>query len=98
MPDEEWPTDPAQRAVILTDFDLDTEFGDRRQEIVFIGAGMEEADIARQLDSALLSDEEMAKYSARYAAVWPCAPSRCRSQECSADTLPFDISGWSPVS
>ena len=74
MPDEEWPTDPAQRAVILSDFDLDTEFGDRRQEIVFIGAGMEEADIACQLDSALLTDEEMAKYSSRYAAVRPPVP------------------------
>lgn len=43
------------------DFDLTTDYGDRRQEIVFIGVGMEEAKICEQLDGALLNDEEMAK-------------------------------------
>jgi Cobalamin synthesis protein cobW C-terminal domain len=33
----------------------------RRQEIVFIGAGMDEEAISSQLDSALLSPDEMAK-------------------------------------
>jgi Cobalamin synthesis protein cobW C-terminal domain len=33
-----------------------------RQEIVFIGAGMDEVAISSQLDSALLTPEEMAKY------------------------------------
>lgn len=61
--------DPNQRQVIISDFDLDTNYGDRRQEIVFIGAGMDEEAICQQLDTALLTDEEMVKYKDRYATV-----------------------------
>ena len=32
------------------------------QELVFIGADMDEAAITKQLDTALLTPEEMAKY------------------------------------
>ncbi|GAX79064.1 hypothetical protein CEUSTIGMA_g6504.t1 [Chlamydomonas eustigma] len=64
--DDEWPEDPAQRAIVVQDFDLSTEFGDRRQEIVFIGVGMEEDKICEQLDGALLTDEEMIKYVQRW--------------------------------
>jgi G3E family GTPase len=35
-------------------------FGDRRQEIVFIGAGMDQVAITATLDAALLTDAEMA--------------------------------------
>ncbi len=35
---------------------------------MFIGVGMEQAQICEQLDSALLSEEEMAKYRARWCA------------------------------
>lgn len=62
VPDEEWPAIPAQRATILADFDDEGPFGDRRQEIVFIGASMDKDAICTQLDSALLSDEEMKNY------------------------------------
>lgn len=75
MPDEEWPGEVPQRSVIISDFDLESEFGDRRQEIVFIGAGMDELAICRQVDAALLSDEEMVKYRERYAGVSQCRPS-----------------------
>lgn len=34
-------------------------WGDRRQELVFIGQAMDEADLRDQLDKALLTDEEM---------------------------------------
>ena len=44
----------------------------RRQEIVFIGAGMDEAAISKQLDQALLTDAEMGEYDARYKHVCPC--------------------------
>ncbi len=38
----------------------------RRQEIVFIGAGMSEEDISKQLDTALLQPAEMSKYVENY--------------------------------
>lgn len=38
----------------------------RRQEIVFIGAGMSEEAISKQLDTALLTPEEMSKYVENY--------------------------------
>lgn len=41
----------------------------RLQEIVFIGAGMDAAAISEQLDSALLTDEELKKYEANWASV-----------------------------
>ena len=63
MPDAEWPTALEQRDMILRDFDPDGEVGDRRQEVVFIGSGMDETAIAAQLDSALLSDDEMVRVS-----------------------------------
>lgn len=38
-----------------------------RQEIVFIGAGMDQQRIEAQLDAALLTSEEMAKYTINWA-------------------------------
>lgn len=35
---------------------------------MFIGAGMDEAAISNQLDSALLTDEELQKYRSNWAA------------------------------
>ena len=37
----------------------DAEYGDRRQEIVFIGIGMDQAVITNELHAALLTDQEM---------------------------------------
>ena len=59
MPHSEWPTGSDQRRSIMLDFDTGGDVGDRRQEIVFIGVGMDEAAITAQLDGALLSDDEM---------------------------------------
>ncbi|WPT13898.1 Putative metal chaperone YciC [Picochlorum sp. SENEW3] len=64
IPENEWPEDEAPKQSILADFD--GVYGDRRQEIVFIGAGMDEEAICRQLDSALLTDEEMGQYDTQY--------------------------------
>ncbi|AHF04677.1 hypothetical protein MARPU_13130 [Marichromatium purpuratum 984] len=57
-PREHWPTDPEQRARIMAEFD--GEYGDRRQEIVFIGQNLEPEQTREILDRCLLSDEEMA--------------------------------------
>jgi len=39
------------------------DFGDRRQQLVFIGAGLDEAGIRNSLDECLLSDEEMVAFT-----------------------------------
>ncbi len=55
--EERWPEDAQWRAMIR---DLWQEpHGDRRQEIVFIGVGMDEAALRRSLDACLLTDHEM---------------------------------------
>ena len=36
------------------------------QEIVFIGAGMDEAAICKQLDGALVTDDEFERYAAKW--------------------------------
>lgn len=42
--------------------DFDGEYGDRRQEIIFIGVGLPEKDIKEALDACLLTDSEMEVY------------------------------------
>ena len=53
----QWPDDPEYLAQIRKN--LDPQFGDRRQELVFIGIGMNEAFIRERLDACLLTEEEM---------------------------------------
>lgn len=57
-PREHWPTEPEQVARIEAEFD--GEYGDRRQEIVFIGQNLQPERTREILDKCLLSDEEMA--------------------------------------
>ena len=54
VPRDEWPE--AHEQSILEDFDGAS--GDRRQELVFIGAGLDEGAISAALDDCLLSEEE----------------------------------------
>eukprot|EP00904_Undaria_pinnatifida_P014190 jgi/Undpi1/9901/HiC_scaffold_28.g12355.m1 len=58
----QWP--PEQEAAITEDFE--GAYGDRRQELVFIGLGMNEeatrGSISGALDACLLTDEEMRVY------------------------------------
>mmetsp|Transcript_121053 Transcript_121053/g.368079 ORF Transcript_121053/g.368079 Transcript_121053/m.368079 type:complete len:139 (+) Transcript_121053:2-418(+) len=47
-------------------WDREGEWGDRRQELVFIGGpGMDEATLRTQLDGCLLGDEELAAFRQR---------------------------------
>jgi len=57
-PREHWPTDPEQVARIEAEFQ--GKFGDRRQEIVFIGQHLEPERTRDILDHCLLNDQEMA--------------------------------------
>ena len=54
-----WPENPQARAGIKKYFQ--GEHGDRRQELVLIGVGMDKEKITAMLDAALLSSEEMRK-------------------------------------
>ncbi|GAB1217513.1 hypothetical protein ATERTT37_006752 [Aspergillus terreus] len=60
VPDEAWPEDADVRKSIEDDFD--GRWGDRRQEIVFIGEGIDPAAITGLLDECLLTDKEMAEW------------------------------------
>jgi len=60
VPREEWPTEPKELMTINKDFD--GEFGDHRQELVFIGVKMDRAAITKLLDECLLSEQEMSSY------------------------------------
>lgn len=55
---DEWPEDDETRAHIHEDWA--EPWGDRRQELVFIGAGMVEAELYAKLDAALLTAKELA--------------------------------------
>ncbi len=54
-PDEEIPDDMRESIEEL----IQGEYGDRRQELVFIGIEMEETALRTQLDKCLLTDDEM---------------------------------------
>lgn len=56
-PMREWPSDERERLEIMTDWMA--PFGDRRQEIAFIGLNMSEAEVRTRLEKALLTPGEM---------------------------------------
>ena len=60
IPLQHWPKDPQWREMLKSYWDDD--YGDRRQELVFIGAGMDMPDLTRRLDDCLVpvSDKAMA--------------------------------------
>jgi G3E family GTPase len=54
----DWPDDPEELAAIEREWD--SEWGDRRQELVVIGTGLDELDVVARLDAALLTTAELA--------------------------------------
>ncbi len=73
VPREHWPEDPAQLAEI--EKVSEGPNGDCRQEIVLIGSDMDQEELTAMLDSALLTDEELAmekdEWKARFADPFP---------------------------
>jgi G3E family GTPase len=55
--ESEWPEDEASRAWIAST--MQEPWGDRRQELVFIGSEMDEVVLRSRLEECLLTDEEM---------------------------------------
>jgi G3E family GTPase len=55
VPEQHWPGEPESRAHIRQHWAA--PWGDRRQEIVFIGSGMDEDALRRRLDACLLGEE-----------------------------------------
>jgi len=56
IPLERWPRQPEWRTMLKSYWD-DT-WGDRRQEIVFIGTGMDQRELTRRLDACLVTTPE----------------------------------------
>lgn len=65
LPRDEWPTDA--EALTAIDDSWREPFGDRMQQLVFIGAGMDKARITKNLDACLLTRDEMKKGPAGWA-------------------------------
>lgn len=59
VPPEEWPDDPDIRSAIQAQWS--PEFGDRRQELVFIGIDIDQDWFVDHLNGCLLTDTEMAQ-------------------------------------
>ena len=60
VPEEDWGADADTVAAIRKDFE--GEWGDRRQELVFIGEELDVAGLTKMLDNCLLSRTEMKKW------------------------------------
>jgi len=57
VPENNWPDDPEYRNAIMESWV--EPFGDMRQELVFIGQNLDQADITRQLDDCLLDEDQL---------------------------------------
>ena len=59
IPEHNWPTDKESMATIKMQWE--EPFGDMRQELVFIGQGLDQQAVLNALDDCLLSEDELLK-------------------------------------
>lgn len=57
LPEDQWPADEEYRQSIKANWQ--EPFGDMRQELVFIGQGLDPEEICGKLDSCLLTEEQL---------------------------------------
>ncbi|OYD23567.1 zinc metallochaperone GTPase ZigA [Oceanimonas baumannii] len=57
VPEENWPEEEESREHIMASWA--EPYGDRRQELVFIGQGLDQSGLCSELDTCLLTDAEM---------------------------------------
>ena len=57
VPESSWPEDSVSRDTIMESWQ--EPFGDMRQELVFIGQGLDKESVTAELDACLLNDEEL---------------------------------------
>jgi G3E family GTPase len=62
LPESEWPEEGEVRDLVLSTFE--EPYGDRRQELVFIGQDMQAAAFTAALNACLLTDSELELYPA----------------------------------
>ena len=67
IPREDWPTDDASLAFIKAQWQ--EPFGDMRQELVFIGQGLDQPAMTDALDACLLSDQDLNRGAAFWASL-----------------------------
>lgn len=86
VPRSQWPTEPDLLAQISAQ--CEGEWGDRRQELVFIGQDLEEPVIRARLDACLLTEQELAAGPEEWGAslVDPFPPWTPHAHELAADT------------
>lgn len=101
VPETQWPPSPEAQAAIRGRFE--GPWGDRQQELVFIGAGMDEVALRAQLDACLLTGDELALGPAGWHLFedplprWDEAPQETRGAEPSPGAEPTPIHALAPA-
>lgn len=67
LPRERWPADAQSRAEVVADWD--PVYGDRCQELVLIGIGMDEQALRTRLQACVMTQEEMMRPAAELAKI-----------------------------